>query len=273
MRKRVQIALAVLLGAILGVLVWQIFRFREPVYQGKRLSVWLEQYGTNHWSAGQSGDLDKQAEIAIRQIGTNAIPLYLGMMTTTEWPLKIKLMAHIPRQLLAGFYTRSVYEYRILCADGLIALGEEAKSAVPALINLLNHRDPDLRYPAVFALRSLGPVASDALPSVIAHLKDADFSVQSDAILGLGEIHQDPQRVIPILVEFLSKPQNPQHSAVIRDSAIWSLRQFGAQAKPALPTLLRLLNDADTHFRSEVTNTLLVIDREAAARAGVRINQ
>ena len=160
MRKRVQIVLALLLVTIFVVLAWQIFRFREPVYQGKRLSVWLEQYGTNHWSAGRSGELDKQAEIAIRQIGTNAIPLYLTMMITREWPLKAKLMAHVPRQLLAGFHTRSVYEYRILRAYGLIVLGEEAKPAVPTLITLLNDRDPDLRYPAVFALRSLGPVRS-----------------------------------------------------------------------------------------------------------------
>lgn len=37
MRKRVQIALAVLLVAILGMIMWQVVRLREPVYQGKPL--------------------------------------------------------------------------------------------------------------------------------------------------------------------------------------------------------------------------------------------
>ena len=36
MRKRFQIALAVLLVAIVGVIAWQVLRERESVYQGKR---------------------------------------------------------------------------------------------------------------------------------------------------------------------------------------------------------------------------------------------
>jgi len=36
MRKRVQIALAVLLVALAGVVVWQVMRLREPVYQGSQ---------------------------------------------------------------------------------------------------------------------------------------------------------------------------------------------------------------------------------------------
>jgi HEAT repeat protein len=85
----------------------------------------------------------------------------------------------------------------------------------------------------------------------------------------LGEIRQEPERVIPILVKFLDEPQNPQHSIIIRADAIWSLRQFGAQAKPAVLVLLRLLNDAHEGIRSDATNALKAIDPEAAAKAGV----
>jgi hypothetical protein len=42
MRRRVYIALAVLLVMLAGVIAWQVLRLREPVYQGKRLSYWLE---------------------------------------------------------------------------------------------------------------------------------------------------------------------------------------------------------------------------------------
>ena len=117
---------------------------------------------------------------------------------------------------------------------------------------MLNDKNPDVRYTAVFALRSLGPVASDALP---------------DAILGLGEIHQEPERVIPILVKLLDEPQSPQG---FRYDALWALRQFGAQAKPAVPVLLRCLNDAEESIRHEATNALIYIDPEAAAKAGVK---
>jgi hypothetical protein len=270
MRKRVYIALAVLLVALAGVITWQVLREREPVYQGKRLSAWLKQYGTNHWAAGSGGELDKQAETAIRQIGTNAIPLYLSIITTRESPLKLKLLALVPKRWLVRFHLRGVYELRFLGSYGLIALGAEAKPAVPVLIALLNDKDPEVRYTAVFTLRSLGPVARDALPALIKCLQDPDFTVRSDAIFGLGELHQDPDRVIPILVEFLDKPQNPQQSVTLRHNALWSLRQFGPQAKSAVPSLLRLLNDEHEILRWEATNGLRVIDPEAAAKVGVK---
>ncbi len=83
-RKRVQLALALLLLVLAGVISLQVLRAREPVCQGQPLSVWLKQYGTNHWTVGRDGKLDREAEAAIRQIGTNASPLYLAIMTTRE---------------------------------------------------------------------------------------------------------------------------------------------------------------------------------------------
>jgi hypothetical protein len=148
------------------------FPLGEPVSQGKPLGVWLVQYGTNHWSAGRDGPLDKQAETAIRQIGAQAMPICLRRMRTKKSPLKLKLMALLPKPCLARFHWRDVYDYRIQGAYGLIALGEDAKPSVPHLIALLNDQDPDVRYPAVFALRSLGPVAGDAMLALIGCLKD-----------------------------------------------------------------------------------------------------
>ena len=270
MRTRVQIWLAVLLVAVAGGIGWQTLREREPVYQGKRLSAWLAQYGTNHWSSGRDGELDKQAETAIRRIGTNAVPRYLRIITTRESPLKKRLKAVVPKRWQDLVHWRSTYDYRFLGAYGLIALGPDAKAAVPALIALLKDKDPEVRYTAVFTLRCLGPVASDALPSLIECLKDPEFTVQSDALLGLGTIHQQPERVIPVLMEYLDKPPNPQHAAILRDDAISSLREFGAQAKPAIPTLLRLLHDEQEGIRADATNALIIIDPEAAAKAGVK---
>ena len=75
---------------------------------------------------------------------------------------------------------------------------------------------------------------------------------------------------MPILIGVLDKPQNPQYSVIIRHDAVWSLRQLGAEAKLAVPLLLRLLSDAQEGIRSEATNALRMIDPEAAAKAGVK---
>src|ERR1035437_715646 len=95
MRKRVHIALGVLLAALAGVIAWQAVREREPVYQGKPLSVWLRQYRVTH-TDGDGGELGKQTETAIRQIGTNAIPIYMGIITTKESALKLRLLTLVP---------------------------------------------------------------------------------------------------------------------------------------------------------------------------------
>jgi hypothetical protein len=274
MPKRVQIALAGLIMTILGVFAWQVLHEREPVYQGKRLSVWLEQYGTNHWSGGRGDEVDTATESAIRQIGTNAIPIYLEMMASKESSLTIKLLSSIPSRWFgwahlpsSGDYRHKVEMRRRLGAYAFIALDRDAKPAVPALIALLNDKHPDVRYVAVFALRSLGPVASDALPSLIKCLDDPEFTVRDDAVMGLGTIQEQPQRVIPILIQFVEK--NRAERILCRD-AMDSLRMFGGKAKASVPTLVGLLDDSVEDIRSAATNALLTIDPEAAARSGVK---
>ena len=137
---------------------------------------------------------------------------------------------------------------------------------IAALIALLNDKHPDVRYVSVFALRCLGPVASDALPSLIKCLDDPEFTVQDDAVMGLGTIHQEAERVVPILIQFIEKHRTDQ---ILYRDAIDSLRMFGAQAKPAVPTLVGLLDSREENIRSAATSALKQIDPEAAAKAGV----
>ena len=77
MRKRVHVALAVLLVAIAGATAWPILRERGPVYQGKRLS---------HWLANDDGSLEaeRNAQRAVVEAGTNAVPTLLRMLRHSD---------------------------------------------------------------------------------------------------------------------------------------------------------------------------------------------
>ena len=139
MRKRVQISLAVLLVAIFGLLGGRFSGFREPVYQGKRLSVCLEQYGTNHWTAPDR-ELDRQAETTIRKIGTNAVPILLELMASKESPLRMKLWPRTPNRwwtyhYLAWLtqYQRKMSELRRLGAYGFAALARDPITLLPRI--------------------------------------------------------------------------------------------------------------------------------------------
>jgi HEAT repeat protein len=132
---------------------------------------------------------------------------------------------------------------------------------------LLNDKEPRVRYLTVFALRSLGPVASEALPSLIKCLDDPDFTIRDDAIASLGTIHEQPGRIVPIITNFLEKNRS---NLILRGDAIRSLGSFGADAKAAVPMISGFLNDNNEEVRSEASNALGRIDPTFARKAAVQ---
>ena len=79
MRKRLQIALALFLVSIAGVIAWQALRPREPVYGGKPLSVWLKSFDLDVPKA----EVDVASD-AVRQIGTQSLPMLLEMISSED---------------------------------------------------------------------------------------------------------------------------------------------------------------------------------------------
>src|SRR6266478_2350723 len=86
MGKKRGILLAILLVALAGGVGWLLLRPREPVYQAKPLSAWLEQYyGSNLTLITDTNSPARlEAENAIRQIGTGGLPLLLRLISTRD---------------------------------------------------------------------------------------------------------------------------------------------------------------------------------------------
>src|SRR6266404_522741 len=96
MRKGLQIALVVFLVAIASLVMWQVFHNREPAYQGKRLTVWIDEFAKSWLFPDARGE----AQAAIREIGTNALPLLLQWTAAQDSVLKKKVMVLVARQRL-----------------------------------------------------------------------------------------------------------------------------------------------------------------------------
>ena len=270
-----RIALRVVLVAAVSAGVWLALRPIEPVYEGKSLSVWAEQYGTNHFSYSGShpgGKLEQEAQIAIRNIGTNAIPFLLSIMHTKPSPLKQRALNFIPTEMEERFNLPTIIDYqnelntrRGWGAAGIIALGSEAKPAIPTLFLMLKDSDAMMRAMAILTFGELGPSAKVALPDLINCAKDSFGGVRMCAIISLGKIREEPKQVVPVLASYLNdKDWN------VRVHAVTSLGQFGPEAKLAIPQITSLLNDQDFAVRGEATNALKAIDPEAAAKAGIK---
>ena len=270
MIKRVFIALSVVLVTLAGVIGWQGLALREPVYQGRRLSDWLNAYrmyglpGIETWQVRVE---QQKADEAVRRTGTNGLPILLRMLRANDSALKVKFMEFAMRQhfITIKYIPAEEQNYRACAAFGV--LGAKARSAVPALIEIANHNlSRASQWYAIQALVLVGPPAQEAIPLLSGWATNADGSVRSCAINALGRIRADPERGLPVLINALNDPD-----PLIRTAALMALQGLGANAKPAVPVLVEFLSNAQSGVEwTYASNALKAIDSEAAAKAGVK---
>ena len=272
MRKRVHVALTVLLVAIGGVIAWQVLHppESEPVYQGRRLSSWLKDYRIPY-GTGTSGlfavsNVRGEADEVVRQAGTNALPTLFRMLRAKDSSLKVNLMDLVIRQHIIKLDFALAVDLNWRACEAFRVLGAEAKSAVPALIAIANQNiSPSSRCCAIRALGSIGPSANGAVPALLRWATNANAGVRYTAISALGKIGTEPDRVVPVLINAMHDP-----APHVRTSALHALQDFGPNAKLAVPALVESLNTHNEVNNWLATNALLTIDPEAAARAGVK---
>ena len=226
MRKRV--GFTALLLVLATVLAWQVWRGREPVYEGVRLSRWLQHYGPD----GDSPEADE----ALRAIGTRAIPALLEQLRAKDPILRINLPA------LGLRYTPA--EVRHLRAEkGLSALGTEASNAVPAIVQIYEQDiSPSSRHAAANALVEIGPASKSAIPALIRSAASTNSEVRAFAVYTLGRMALEPQLVNPVLTQSLHDPDRE-----VRYNAAFGLSAMafmGGDAKAAIPALVETLRDS-----------------------------
>ncbi len=90
---------------------------------------------------------------------------------------------------------------RIGAIRALGMIGPEAKTAVPALTELLKDKEARVRMASAEALVKIGPEAKAAIPVVTELLKDKDSDVRSWAAEVLGEMMSEAKGAIPALTE------------------------------------------------------------------------
>jgi HEAT repeat protein len=257
----------VLLITVLAGLSWKAMRSREPAYQGKTLSTWLRQF--EDAKANQFRDRAQfeaqfvgPTQNAVRQMGTNALPTLLTMLQAKDSEIR-SIAIHWLDKRSFRWLPASQTVRREMALDGFAALGTNAEPAVPALMALLNHTNCEFRTSAARCLISIWPVAQEAVPVLVQHLRDPDEMVCFFSGQALGAIRKSPELVVPALTERLKGPG-------MKWGTLLALGRFGPEAKTAVPLIIPLLNDPDAETRSWAAMSLKAIDSEAAARAGVK---
>jgi HEAT repeat protein len=261
--KRTRISLFVGLLFIIAALILAVARSREPVYNGKKLSEWLQILTPDPEKASNPKDRE-EAEFAIRQIGTNALPVLLKMLHSKENSFKSRLKDTLE-------YDQEIVDIRFLPRDwnyvravnALFVLGPSAKPTIPELNRMLadvemgrysayalssvarnepkylihaaEHENEDVRSMFLYGLSEMGTNSEPLLPLIIPRLTDKSSRVRSRAASTLGHVATNqPSLAVPLLIKALNETN---------ETAMETLGKFGRDAIAAVPILRTFLHD------------------------------
>jgi len=276
------LALLAFLGGI--VVIWSLAP-KEPSYQGRSLSSWVDAW------AASSFDRTNAAAVAIRAMGSNGVPILLARLSGPSmtqrkfWQFAGKF---IPNEW--NPFERNSFR-AIIAAEAINLLGTNAQAAFPTLTNLFWSRRAPVT--ASIALAGLG---HDGVSVLLQGLTNQNWSIRNFAASALGEASSDLDKVVPALIEVAMTKCTNQEDYLVRDAAGSSLANLhtnvesvvpvlsefltssnsktqvsgalclgmlGADAKAAVPLLLKARSDADSRVRRAAESALNEIDPKA----------
>jgi hypothetical protein len=234
-RSRILIILAVVcvLAGIGVVALWP--REREPEYNGKKLSEWLEISASRKYN-----DRWPQAEDAVRHIGTNALP-WLSKWMSYESPKWKDQMARwkvwniLPRQLYRLVYNADFQT--IWAAEGFRILAPTSEQVSDELARLANRWPKPSSTRAFVTALNLGPAGLPILFNVATN-RTGPVPLRCAALERIGAV-------------FSTERTN-------------TASNFSTNNVSLVPGLMRCLEDRDTdpRTRAAVTATLREIAPE-----------
>lgn len=244
-RKRLLLAFAGVVAFVAGF--WLVLnRNAEPTYKGRPLSEWVTRF-----SLGQGSDRDTAA-VALRGIGTNALPWLMKWTAAGAGPFRLKaeslaeeLAPQLPNRLASSLVRFS--HDRNGKAEGaalsFLALGSLAAPAIPELERRLFQNPPDRYHDrAAFAVGAIGVAAVPVLTNAFARRFAA---ADQNCLRYLGNLGTNFVLVLPIVMAGCRDPD-----PVRAMQSVEILGQFYvAYGDQAIPLLVNCLSDPRGEIR------------------------
>ncbi len=143
-------------------------RTMEPRYKGKPLGVWVKngEGGTNFLEA-------------VRESGTNAIPVLLRMLRTKDSTVEDKINSLERRFGLTKVMVRPSGEWHYRIANAFAVLGTNAQSAAPELIRIADAKiSPSSRACAIESLGYVGLPTKENVGALLRWGTNSDVTVR-----------------------------------------------------------------------------------------------
>jgi hypothetical protein len=202
-RRRVFILIAGFILVVIGLVAfWP--GGREPQYQGKKLSEWIDIAGSNLSGPdlailGESGNFNTISNVlaleavrAVRSIGSNALPCLVSWIAYERpaWREKaLRVYEILPARLQSNKVENWIFgtgeTRRTLAILGFVILQRDAGPAVPGLVRIVeDSKSQRCQYDALVCLRMVGAAARPAVP----HLKELASKTVGALSNSAGEI-------------------------------------------------------------------------------------
>ncbi|HWW01353.1 MAG TPA: HEAT repeat domain-containing protein [Candidatus Acidoferrum sp.] len=303
MRKRVQLAIAILLLAVVCGVGWQVLRPQSRLIHGKTEAAWIKSLDYD----GDSAETERW-----RALGPQGIQMLVHALNAGNGPWESRYARVWPtlRPVLRRWLPTPVNSYptRMCAVRMLNRLGTDAKSAFPAMVQALRRERTDGVRMSILGcfnfekdiLRGMNKEKAELLPELIGAMQSRDWGVRNNAALALGN-YPDRAEVVPVLLKALNDPAvnvrsvaslalyqaAPQACAkpevvkvvigILKDpndqiayQAAELLGNIGKEASSAVPALLETVQGTNRLTATFAARALKQIDPEAAAKAGVK---
>lgn len=192
-----------------------VFRPFEPHYDGMPLRHWV-------YRTGEPGGFyfHGKTEDALKSMAPEAVPWLIRWLETADVPMIDPLIEAGGRRFNLDLWYFAVTGSRRRCS-------------------------------ALWALELIGEPMTNAVPHIIARLKDGDSRVRQGAAEALKAFPSQFDLAVPALIKALGDPDE----RVVGDAA-YSLKWFGTNAGPALPTLASLSSHHEPAVRTVAAKVL-----------------
>ncbi|QDT42021.1 putative phycocyanin operon protein Z [Gimesia alba] len=126
---------------------------------------------------------------------------------------------------------------------------------IDSLILQLKGENEDQQALAAHQLGELGSNAKSAVPALIQVVKTGSVASRSEAIIALGKIGPDSAAAVPELTKILRS-----YSIILKYNTLQALRQIGPASKPAIKQIVPLMESNNTYLNVAAARAVASID-------------
>ncbi len=256
---------ALLLGGfilLLGVLAALLSKSGEPTYRGRTLTSWLAEPVRNNdlvWMGTGPATVH-----AIREIGAKGIPTLVNLLRTQDSTFH-DLLAELSQKHLLPMSIVPAEDCREMAAYGFMVLREDARPAIPALVECLSDEHGRTRAAAVFCLGRVGRGSPEATAALLKHF-DWTMSTNSSGrcdpaerygtAIALGAMGPSARAAIPQIAKLTN-----DGTGFVRYSARLAIARM--EGRPLQPIFDELRNTSNWTNWVQVSTALLFLGKDA----------